>query len=107
MPTPGIGDLYAGGNGVARDHAEANRWYAEAARSGDAKGLFRLGEAYERGNGVAADPVRALMWYRLADEQGYERAAERVQQLSERLDAEQRQQVEAMAAEWRRTNEAR
>jgi hypothetical protein len=46
------------------------------------------------------------MWYRLADDQGYEPAAPRVERVAERLDAEQRRQAEALAAEWRRENGA-
>jgi hypothetical protein len=98
-----IGDLYASGDGdgIAKDYGEAVRWYGEAARNGDAKGFYRLGEAYEQGRGVEADPVRALMWYSLAAEEGYEAAPARVEQLTGRLDPEQKAQAQAQAAEWR------
>jgi TPR repeat protein len=103
-----LGDLYASddGDGIGQDYGAAIRWYDEAARNGDPRGLYKLGYAYEEGKGVKADPVRALMWYSLASEEGYEPAAARIERVAGQLDPEQRTQAEALAADWRRDNAA-
>jgi len=61
-----LGRLYATGRGVARDQAEAARWYHKAADLGLATAQFELSLAYSRGEGVAKDPVVAYEWMDLA-----------------------------------------
>jgi len=65
-----VGTLYAKGAGVARDDAEAARWFGKAAAQGQAEAQTRLGLAYASGDGVPHDPAEAVKWYRLAAEQG-------------------------------------
>ena len=65
-----LGDRYYFGRGVARDDAEAVRWYRRAAAQGNALGRVNLGYMYERGRGVQRDQVEAVRLYRLAAEQG-------------------------------------
>ena len=99
--------MYANGEGVPEDAAEAVRWYRLAAEQGDATAQFNLGvmyangEAvrwyrlaaeqgyaaaqfnlgvmYANGEGVPEDDAEAVRWYRLAAEQGYATAARAVQ----------------------------
>ena len=58
--------MYEDGKGVARDYAEAVKWYRLAAEQGDATGQINLGAMYYQGRGVAQDYVRAYMWADLA-----------------------------------------
>lgn len=62
----GLGNLYVGGYGVARDEAAAMAWFRKAAEQGDARGQFGLGSLHyaRREYGPAAS------WYRRAAEQG-------------------------------------
>jgi TPR repeat protein len=65
-----LGTLYADGRGVARDEAEAVRWYREAADQGYGRAQLNLGWMYQRGAGVTQDDAEAVRWYRQAAEQG-------------------------------------
>ena len=56
--------------GVARDHAEAAKWYRRAAEQGHASAQFNLGLMYKNGEGVPQDYAKAAKWYRQAAEQG-------------------------------------
>ena len=65
-----LASLYADGLGVARDEAEAARWYRRAAERGDAVAQLNLGEFFAKGSGVPRDVVRAYFWLSLAAAQG-------------------------------------
>ena len=49
-----IGVLYAKGQGVAQDYAEALRWFRKAADQGLAEAQFNLGFMYDKGRGLPA-----------------------------------------------------
>jgi len=66
-----LGVMYATGEGVPEDDAEAVRWYRLAADQGDAFAQFNLGEKYATGEGVPQDDAEAVRWYRLAADQGH------------------------------------
>jgi TPR repeat protein len=61
-----LGVMYANGNGVPEDDAEAVRWYRMAAEQGDADAHFNLGLKYEEGEGVVQNYERAYLWLNLA-----------------------------------------
>jgi hypothetical protein len=63
--------MYASGQGVPQDFAEAARWYEKAADQNDPLAQGALGELYANGQGTPRDPVRAAGWYRKAAGQGY------------------------------------
>jgi TPR repeat protein len=65
-----LGYVYARGDGVPEDDAEALRWYRLAAEQGYANAQVTLGYVYARGEGVLEDDAEAIRWYRLAAEQG-------------------------------------
>ena len=67
-------DTALSGTGVAKDEAEAVRWYRRAAEQDDANAQFNLGVCYYNGTGVAKDDAEAVHWYRKAAEQGHVRA---------------------------------
>lgn len=66
-----LGKLYASGNGVNYDEAEAVRWYRKAAEKDDAESMARVGYALEKGRGVARDDAEAATWYRRAADRGH------------------------------------
>ena len=66
-----LGVMYANGEGVPEDDAEAVRWYRMAAEQGHAGAQYALGFMYATGRGVLKDDAEAVRWYRMAAEQGH------------------------------------
>ena len=54
---------------MAKDQAEAVKWYRKAAEQNLAKAQYNLGVCYAHGEGVVKDQVEAVKWYRKAAEQ--------------------------------------
>jgi TPR repeat protein len=61
-----LGVLYANGDGVPQDYAQARQWYEQAADRGYAMAQTNLGVLYRSGHGVPQNDVRAYMWFSLA-----------------------------------------
>jgi TPR repeat protein len=55
--------LYAGGDGVPRDHAKATSLYEQSCSLGDPEGCYNVGLNYESGRGVAKDLARGVAAY--------------------------------------------
>ena len=66
-----LGAMYANGQGVPQDHAEASKWFRLAADQGDARAQYNLGAMYANGQGVPQDLVLAHMWFNLSAAGGY------------------------------------
>ena len=66
----GLGVMYIKGWGVAKDDAQAVRWWRKSAEQGNAKAQHSLGGMYFRGTGVSKDYAEAARWWRKAAEQG-------------------------------------
>lgn len=66
-----MGYLYRKGYGVAKDYAEAVKWYRKAAEQGYATAQSNLSWMYEKGYGIEQDKVKSVEWERKAAEQGY------------------------------------
>ena len=64
-----LGQACEDGDGVARDDAEAAKWYRKAAEQGNADAQRSLGFAYKYSEGVTKNYVEAAKWYRKAAEQ--------------------------------------
>ena len=76
----GLGSMYAAGEGVKRDPAEARKWFTRAAEKGHANAINVLAEAYIKG-GLGIDDAQrnsseALRWVRSAADSGYVSAME-------------------------------
>ena len=69
-----LGIMYANGEGVLKDEAEAVRWYRLAAEQDYADAQLNLGVMYSNGRGVLKDSVRAHMWFNIAGANGDEAA---------------------------------
>jgi hypothetical protein len=66
--------MYATGEGVPHDYAEAAKWCRKAADQGMAKAQFALGNMYAIGEGVPQNDAEAVKWYRQAADQGMTKA---------------------------------
>lgn len=73
----GLGSLYLGGYGVARDEVAAQAWFRRAAEQGHANGQFSLAGLHFGRREHAA----AATWYRRAAEQGHALAGLRLAHL--------------------------
>lgn len=85
-----LGLRYVDGRGVAKDNAEAAKWFRKAADQGNANGQFELGYMFESGKGVAKDETEAAKWYQKAAAQGNTDAMRRLENATakSRLEAE-------------------
>ena len=66
----GLGVMYANGQGVPQNSAEALKWYRLAADRGKTGAQYNLGVMYANGQGVPQNYAEALKWYRLAADRG-------------------------------------
>ena len=66
--------MYAGGQGVSRDYAEAVKWFRLAAQQGNVEAQYDLGVMYTQGQGVPQDYAQSVKWFRLAAQQGFAKA---------------------------------
>lgn len=57
---------YAFGNGVAKNDAEAFKWYEKAAQQGNKRAIYNLASSYLDGKGTAQNSQEALKWYEKA-----------------------------------------
>lgn len=62
--------MYAEGQGVQQDDAEAVKWYQLAAKQGHAIAQAYLGLSYAQGKGAQQDNVTAHMWLNLGAANG-------------------------------------
>ncbi len=74
----GVGCIYAGGLGVAKDAASAFRWYDRSARHGNLSAMAAVGAAYSTGSGVETDYHAAVECLTKAAEEGLPVAEERL-----------------------------
>ena len=95
-----LGWLYANGDGVPEDDAEAVRWYRLSAEQGDAAAQYNLGWMYANGDGVPGDRVYAYMWFNLSAAQGDEGARERKDRVERRMTREQITEAQRLSREW-------
>ncbi|MBI5242835.1 MAG: SEL1-like repeat protein [Elusimicrobia bacterium] len=65
-----LASMYALGQGVERDDAEAVKWLRRSAEQGYASAQFNLGVLYSNGQGVARSDAEAARWFQMAAEQG-------------------------------------
>jgi hypothetical protein len=65
-----LATLYAAGEGVSLDYAEAMKWFRAAAIQNDRDAAYAVGVMYAGGLGTPKDEARAADWYRTAAEFG-------------------------------------
>ncbi len=95
-----LGVLYARGDGVPEDDAEAVRWFRLAAEQGNALAQYSLGSMYGNGEGVPEDIVLAYMWSNLAAAQGNEDAQGFKDMTEQQMTREQIAEAQRLSTEW-------
>lgn len=69
-----MGEIYARGKGVPKDHDEALMWYRKAAEQGHIRAQYMLGMIYTLGLVGYRDYVAAVEWLHKAADQGHGKA---------------------------------
>ena len=103
-----LGVMYANGQGVPQDYAEAVKWYRKAAEQGDAAAQYNLGLMYANGQGVPQDYVQAYKWISIAaahlpasDSKRLTLAAEKRSELEARMTSAQIAEAQRFASAWK------
>ena len=91
--------MYANGEGVPQDYAEALKLYRLAAEQGHAKAQTNLGMLYVSGQGVLQDNVLAHMWSNLGAANGSENGAKNRDIIAEEMTPQDISKAQAMAKE--------
>jgi TPR repeat protein len=99
--------MYATGQGVVQDDAEAVRWYGLAAEQGHALAQYNLGGMYSSGRGVARDSVRSYMWMLLAADAGDAAASANKAIVARWLSRREIEDAEDLSRQWRARAPAR
>ena len=93
-----LGVMYANGEGVPENDAEAVKWYRKAAEQGNASGQSNLGFMYVTGKGVPENNIRAYVWWSMAKTQGNAGAAVNIDMLKPTMTKQQIAQAQSLAA---------
>ena len=94
-----LGEMYAKGQGVPQDYAQAALWYRKAADQGDTDAQSKLGEMYAKGQGVPQDYAQAHMWLNLAATKLPD-AADARDEVAAKITPGQIAEAQRMAREW-------
>ena len=95
--------MYAIGDGVEKDAAEAVRYYRLAAEQGEFKSQCNLGLMYVQGLGVPKDHVLAYAWAYLGAANAGDEEKESVEireDIGKSLPSAKRLKAEALARKW-------
>ncbi len=95
-----LGAMYAMGQGVSKNYAEAVKWYRKAAEQGNARAQYSLGFMYGKGQGVSQDYVRAHMWYSLSAANGGKDGPKARDIVAKRMTPAQIAEAQKMTVEW-------
>ena len=96
--------MYANGQGVPQDYAEAVKWYRKAAEQGDAVAQYNLGVMYKKGDGVPQDYVQAHVWFNLAAAKGDKDAVKNRDIVAGKMSPAQIAQAQEMAEKCQASN---
>ena len=92
--------MYAHGEGVPEDDAEAVRWYRLAAEQGDVTAQYSLGVMYATGEGVSEDLAITYARYNVAGAQGMDFANESKNAVAERMTRAQIARAQELSQEY-------
>jgi TPR repeat protein len=93
--------MYANGQGVPQDYAEAVKWFRLAAERGDANAQYALGLMYERGHGVSQDYILTHMWFDLSAAQGTQIAVTSRDRIERQMAPAQIAEAQKLAHDWK------
>ena len=92
-----LGLMYANGEGVPENDAEAVKWYRKAADQGIAAAQYNLALKYANGEGVPENNIRAYVWWSMAKTQGNTKAAGNLDILKPKMTPQQIADGQALA----------
>jgi TPR repeat protein len=95
-----LGGLYADGQGVPQNDAQAAKWFRKAAEQKMPRAQYNLGVMYANGRGVLQDDVQAHMWLNLSAAQGWNDAVEARGLITEKMTPKQLAEAQRLAREW-------
>jgi hypothetical protein len=93
--------MYAIGDGVTENDAEAVKWYRLAADQGRSDGQYILGVMYANGEGVPESKVDAYFWFNLAAAQGNTTAIDGKNIIEREITREQIAEAQRRSAAWK------
>jgi len=100
-----LGAMYNNGQGVAKDHTEAAKWYRKAAMVGWLIAQNLLGTMYAIGHGVPQDYVLAYKWFSLGAKHSQGREIEEAVSnrnvIKKMMTPAQVAEAQKLAREWR------
>jgi len=96
-----LATLIASGKNGKPDYAAALRWFGEAAESGLRDSQYNAGILLALGMGAQLDRAKAFQWFSLAADQGDEEAAQKRDEMANRLSAAERKAAKAALEIWR------
>jgi len=96
------GLAYLKGTGVEKDTNSALKWLQFASERGYERANYYLGVMYEKGEGVSVNLTRALSHYKLALAAGYAPANERINEVKNAIEEEERREAARAEAAARR-----
>ncbi len=95
-----LAEMYAEGEGVTQDYAQAAVWFRKAAEQGHAPAQYSLGAMYGEGKGLTRDYEAAYGWLARAAAQGDNLVAfMMLDELEKKLTPEQIARVQKMLSE--------
>ena len=94
-----LGAMYANGDGVPKDYAEAIKWFRMAADLGNANAQNERGLMYGNGTGVPKDLVQAHAWLNIAGANGHEEAKKSLEIAENQMTSEQKAEAMKLARE--------
>ena len=71
-----LGNMYANGQGVRQDYAQAVQWFGKAAEQGLAEAQYNLGLMYYHGRGIRQNHNLAKEWFGKACQNGLQQGCE-------------------------------
>ena len=95
-----LGLLYSGGDGGARDYAEAREWHLKAAEQGHAAAQNNLGALYQNADGVAQDYTMAYVWHNSAAARDHATASKNRDAVVAKLDAASLAEAQELSKEY-------
>src|SRR6266498_2006941 len=93
--------FFSGTPRVAKDEAEAVKWFLKAAEQNVADAQFNLGVCYASGQGVAKDDAEAYKWWLLAAGQGNDDAKHNMTIVENKMSREQIAEGQRLARDFK------
>jgi peptidoglycan hydrolase-like protein with peptidoglycan-binding domain len=85
----------------AGDYSRAFQEFRQSAHAGNSLAQYMMGRLYAEGRGVGEDKLAAYMWFDLSASNGNSRAISARDAVAAEMDADEIDQAQQMAADWR------